>query len=151
MPSIPDLAAQSAIPAQPAVPAQPATATQTAQKAQPATPAIPARKWGSKVPWGAIGFAILAAVVGYLVGSGSRDQMLTEFMVSKFFFLVPMTVGILEFWWVLRWMSMSTGVPWSEVYAELKKGNMAMAFYYGMRLLVIGLVVVGLAIAGTSV
>ena len=77
--------------------------------------------------------------------------MLIEFMVSKFFFVVPMLIGGLAFWWLLRFMSMSGGIHWSEVRDEITKGNVAMAIYFGCRVLAVGIAVGLFVLAGTSV
>jgi hypothetical protein len=148
---IPNMGSTPEIAAQAAVEEQPATATQEAQPAQPATPRILA-KGGWNIPWFTVGLVFLVAITSFMGGwVWKGDEMLLEFMISKFFFVVPMVIGSLAFWWILRWMGMSTGVPWSEIYDELKKGNMAMARYFGARILAVGIVVGACVIAGTSV
>lgn len=77
--------------------------------------------------------------------------MLIEFITSKFFFVVPMLVGGLAFWWLLRFMSMSGGIHWSEVRDGISNGNVAMAIYFGCRVLAVGIAVGLFVLAGTSV
>jgi len=77
--------------------------------------------------------------------------MFLEFMVSKFFFVVPMLVGGLAFWWLLRFMSMSGGIEWRVVRDEIQKGNQAMALYFGLRVLAVGIAVGLFVSAGASI
>ena len=77
--------------------------------------------------------------------------MFLEFMVSKFFFVVPMLVGGLAFWWLLRFMSMSGGIKWSEVRDGINTGNMAMAVYFGCRVIAVGIAVGLFVLAGAIV
>ena len=76
--------------------------------------------------------------------------MLIEFLISKFFFVVPMLIGGLAFWWLLRFMSMSGGIEWSKVRDEIEKGNVAMAVYFGLRVLAVGIAVGLFVSAGAS-
>jgi len=68
-------------------------------------------------------------------------MMFLEFMISKFFFVIPMLFGGLAFWWLLIFMSMSGGIEWSKVRDEIEKGNVAMALYFGLRVLAVGIAV----------
>lgn len=77
--------------------------------------------------------------------------MFIEFLISKFFFVVPMLVGGLAFWWLLRFMSMSGGIEWGTVRNEIQKGNTAMAIYFGLRVLAVGVAVGLCVLAGTAV
>jgi len=77
--------------------------------------------------------------------------MFIEFMISKFFFVVPMLFGGLAFWWLLRFMSMSGGIEWKVVREEIQKGNVAMALYFGLRVLAVGIAVGLFVSAGASI
>lgn len=75
-------------------------------------------------------------------------QFWAEFLVSRFFYLVPMITGGLLFWWLTRFVSMGTGIRPSEAKQEILNGNVAMAEYLGRRILAVGIAVAGCAIAG---
>jgi uncharacterized membrane protein YjfL (UPF0719 family) len=77
--------------------------------------------------------------------------MLIEFLTSKFFFVIPMLFGSLLFLFMLRFMSLGTGTTHKEARQEIMNGNVAMAIYFGLRVVGVATAVAGTIIAGTSV
>ena len=77
--------------------------------------------------------------------------MFIEFLTSKFFFVVPMIVGAFTFLFIIKQVSLGTGISRSDAREEIKNGNMAMAVYFSSRILSVAIVVGLLCLAGTSV
>lgn len=75
-------------------------------------------------------------------------QFWAEFLVSRFFFIVPMIIGGIIFWALVRHVSWGTGITHAEAKEEILAGNMAVAAYFVGRILGCALVVAGIAIAG---
>ena len=71
--------------------------------------------------------------------------MLAEFLTSKFFFVIPMMMGALTFWWILRFFSIGTGITGDEAKRAIMAGNIAVAVYFGLRAGAVA-IVVGLCI-----
>lgn len=75
-------------------------------------------------------------------------QFNIEFMASRYWFLIPMFAGGMGFWLLLRLMGWSVGVTWNEIWEELKKDNVAVARYFGLRAVAVALVVGLVTVAG---
>ena len=75
-------------------------------------------------------------------------QFWAEFLVSRFFFVVPMVVALAVWWWMQRWMDISAGIKFREVWGAIKDGNQAVADYRGRRAIAVAIIVAGVTIAG---
>lgn len=76
-------------------------------------------------------------------------QFWAEFLVSRFFWLLPMTIGVLSFIWLLIWMNRSIGIHWrKDVWEIIKNDPQALADYFGDRVIAVAIAVAGLSIAG---
>ena len=72
-----------------------------------------------------------------------------EFLVSRFFWIVPMGVGVLAFIWLLMWMNKSIGIHWhNDVWEVIRNDPQALADYFGDRIIAVAIAVAGLSIAG---
>jgi hypothetical protein len=75
--------------------------------------------------------------------------MILEFLTSRFFFIIPMIVGGMMFWYLLILMSKSIGVSWKDdVWSKIKEDPEALAHYFGMRAVAVAIAVGLFAIAG---
>jgi len=79
-----------------------------------------------------------------------NDLILTfmEFCTTRFFFLVPMFVGLAAWWYTNIWMDKSAGIKFSDVWEEIRDGNETVAEYRGRRAIAVAIVIAGVSIAG---
>ena len=76
-------------------------------------------------------------------------QFWAEFLISRFFWVLPMGVGVFVFIWLLLWMNKSIGVNWhNDVWERIKDDPQALADYFGDRVIAVAIAVAGLSIAG---
>lgn len=75
-------------------------------------------------------------------------QFFAEFLVSRFFFIVLVFVGGLAFWTMARFVSLGTGLTREDAKEGIQDGNMAMALYFGLRVLAVGIAVGLFVLAG---
>ena len=94
---------------------------------------------------------ILTAIIGIYLVSQIEQTLFLEFLVSKFFFVVPMFIGGFAFWLLTRFVSWGTGITRQESKEAILNGNVAMACYLGLRVLAIGVAVGLFVLAGASI
>ncbi len=74
--------------------------------------------------------------------------LILEFMTTRFFFLVPMFVGLAAWWYTNIWMDKSAGIKFGDVWQEIKSGNQVVGDYRGRRAIAVAIVIAGVSIAG---
>ena len=75
-------------------------------------------------------------------------QFWAEFLVSRFFRIVPMLAGVFAYWWTLRAMSASSHISTSKWLEKIDNDPQAMAHYLGLRNIGVALLMGLCAIAG---
>lgn len=74
--------------------------------------------------------------------------LILEYTTTRFFFLVPMLVGLAVWWYMNVWMDKSAGIKFRDVWEEIKSGNSVVGEYRGHRAIAVAIVVAGVSIAG---
>ena len=75
-----------------------------------------------------------------------------EFMISRFFWIVPMLVTVLAFVWLILYSNKSIGIQFStHIWPAIKDNPNAVSNWHGKRLIALSIVCAGASIAGAIV